>query len=286
MHTLALNSASSLSTKIETKVSTTARADNSIQRKSLAASDCPRVVGGIFDSLGVENYHVWAWDNYKRVVTGLCDGLGARRIIEIGGGRDPLFDRAEIDALGVEMTINDISPRELAVLPPVYKTACFDVAGDIDGVAYLRGTLDLAFSRMVFEHVENGRQAWANLYEMLAPGGVALAFMPTLYALPFTINWLLPHKLTSEVVKRLQPHRTDEADPVFPARYSWCSASDRVRAMLSQIGYREIVILPFYGHFYYIRFPFVRAVHERFTDLARNHDWRSLATYAYIAVRK
>jgi len=274
MPTLTLDPPSRSSAKIENKVSASKTPEN------------PRVVADIFESLGVDNYHVWAWDNYKRVVSSLCSGLGARRIMEIGGGRDPLFDRTEIDALGVEMTINDISPSELAVLPPVYKTAHFDVAGDTDAVPHLRGALDFAFSRMVFEHVEDGQKAWANLHEMLAPGGVALAFMPSLYALPFTINWLLPHKLTSAIVKRLQPHRTDEADPVFPALYSWCSAGDRVRRMLSQIGYREIVILPFYGHFYYKRFPLVRTVHARFTELARKHDWRLLATYTYIAVRK
>ena len=47
---------------------------------------------------------------------------------------------------------------------------------------------------MVFEHVEDGQRAWANLYQLLAPGGVALAFVPTLYSVPFVINWLLPDK--------------------------------------------------------------------------------------------
>ena len=150
------------------------------------------------------------------------------------------------------MTVNDIAPGELAVLPEGYRTACFDVAGDLTDVAHLRGSFDLAFSRMVFEHVADGEQAWANLHELLAPGGVALAFVPTLYALPFVLNWLLPDKIAAAIVKLVYRHRTDDGDPVFPARYSWCFAGgDRLRNMLSALGYREVIVQPFYGHGYY-----------------------------------
>ena len=240
-----------------------------------------------FDALGVENHQRWAWTNYERVVRELCVALAAKRIVEIGGGRGPLFSPAEIKQLGVEMTVNDISTDELSVLPAGYRTACFDVAGDISGIAHLRNSFDLAFSRMVFEHVEDGRRAWSNLYELLAPGGVALAFMPTLYSAPFVLNWLLPDKLAAAIVKRLFPNRTDHEYPVFPARYSWCFADERrMRSMLLPIGYREIAVLPFYGHGYYNAFPVVRDVHKWFTALARRRDWRLLASFAYIAVRK
>jgi SAM-dependent methyltransferase len=250
-------------------------------------SASPNFLAHAFSSLDIENYDEWAWANYKRVISDLCTRLAAHRLIEIGGGRDPLFTVADIDSLGVEMTVNDIAGGELAALPHGYQTACFDVAGDISPVANLRGTFDFAFSRMVFEHVADGQRAWANLYELLAPGGVALAFVPTLYALPFFLNWLLPDKLAAAIVKAIFRHRTDDADPVFPARYSWCIADEaRMNAMLSAIGYRDIVVQPFYGHGYYRYFPIIRDMHERFTGLARQHDWRKLASFAYIAARK
>ncbi len=171
--------------------------------------DTPHLLADTFRAIGVDNYHRWAWDNYQRVVEELCVRLHAKRIVEIGGGRDPLFTVERVERLGVEMTVNDISQGELEVLPKTYQTACFDVAGDISSVAKLRGRYDLAFSRMVFEHVADGRQAWSNLHELLAPGGVALAFIPTLYAVPFIINKLLPDKLAASIVKLLvrQPHR-------------------------------------------------------------------------------
>jgi SAM-dependent methyltransferase len=240
-----------------------------------------------FAELGVCNDRDWAWDNYEHVVRGLARILHAHRLLEVGGGRDPLFKADELKALGLEMTVNDISQTELDVLPDSYHKACFDVAGDISTVAHLRDSFDLAFSRMVFEHVADGQRAWSNLYQLLAPGGVALAFVPTLYAFPFVVNKLLPDDLAAKIVKLLYPNRTDDEDPVFPARYSWTYASERkMKPMLQDIGYREVVILPFYGHGYFERFPVLREIHAQFTALARKHDWRTVASYAYIAARK
>lgn len=256
------------------------------------SSDILQHLGGdtlaaAFRELGVQNDRDWAWDNYETVVRGLARILHARRLLEVGGGRDPLFKPDELKALGIEMTVNDISQTELDVLPAGYRKACFDVAGDISAVANLRGHFDLAFSRMVFEHVADGQRAWANLYEMLAPGGVALAFVPTLYSVPFVINKLLPDDVAAKIVKLIYPNRTDDADPVFPARYSWTVASEHtMQPMLRGIGYREAVVLPFYGHGYYERFPLVRDIHTRFTAMAKKHDWRTVASYAYIAARK
>ena len=245
------------------------------------------VLARAFRELGVQNDRHWAWDNYENVVRGLARILNARRLLEVGGGRDPLFKADELSALGIEMTINDISQTELDVLPSTYRKACFDVAGDISQVADLRGTFDLAFSRMVFEHVADGQRAWNNLYEMLAPGGVALAFVPTLYSFPFVVNWLLPDDVAAKIVKLLYRNRTDDEDPVFPARYSLTFASERkMKPMLSAIGYSEVQVLPFYGHGYFERFPVIRNAHNAFTEMARKGDWRTVASYAYIAARK
>jgi SAM-dependent methyltransferase len=240
-----------------------------------------------FRELGVQNDSDWAWKNYENVVRELARMLKAKRLLEVGGGRDPLFKADELSSLGVEMTINDISQTELDVLPDNYRKACFDVAGDISKVANLRGTFDLAFSRMVFEHVADGQRAWKNLYELLAPGGVALAFIPSLYSFPFVVNRLLPTDVAAKIVKTLYRNRTDEEDPVFPARYSWTYASERkMKPMLDAIGYSEVRVLPFYGHSYFERFPVVRDIHKAFTRMARQGDWQPIASYAYIAVRK
>jgi SAM-dependent methyltransferase len=238
-------------------------------------------------SLGVEHSEAWAWANYENVVRHLAEATGAKRLIEIGGGRDPLFGREQLAQLGAELTVNDISPAELAALPKGYRTACFDIAGELSAEEVARGGSDLAFSRMVFEHVADGERAWANLFRLLAPGGIGLAFVPTLYAFPFVVNWLLPDDFAARVVKLIYKNRTDDEDPVFPARYSWTVASEKkIAPMLSAIGYREAMVVPFYGHGYYQPFPVLRDLHAKFTETARARDWRFFASYAYIAARK
>ncbi len=240
-----------------------------------------------FAPLAVERSEAWAWANYERVVRHLAEVSGAKKLIEIGGGRDPLFGRTALTELGAELTVNDISPTELAALPKGYRTACFDIAGDLTPEEIARGGYDLAFSRMVFEHVADGQRAWENLFRLLAPGGIGLAFVPTLYAFPFVVNWLLPDDFAVRIVKLLYKNRTDNEDPVFPARYSWTVASEsRLAPMLSNIGYRDAMVVPFYGHGYYRPFPLVRDLHAKFTEIARVRDWRFFASYAYIAARK
>ncbi len=252
-----------------------------------AAAPRPRTLKEALAPLAIEHSEAWAWANYERVVRQLAEASGAKRLIEIGGGRDPLFGRAALAELGAELTVNDISPVELAALPQGYRTACFDIAGNLSPEEIARGGYDLAFSRMVFEHVADGKRAWENLFRLLAPGGVGLAFVPTLYAFPFVVNWLLPDDFAARIVKMIYKNRTDDEDPVFPARYSWTVASEKKLApMLAGIGYRETMVVPFYGHGYYRPFPIVRDVHAKFTATARARDWRFFASYAYIAARK
>jgi SAM-dependent methyltransferase len=246
----------------------------------------PLSLASAFAEFGVSNSDEWGWDNYERVIRHLVQRFGARQLLEIGGGRAAKFSLAELSKMNVALTVNDISASELARLPDGYLTACFNVAGELPA-EIRRNTYDLAFSQMVFEHVEDGRQAWRNLHSVLAPGGVAIAFIPTLFAFPFIVNRLIPERLAKRIAEMLDRGRIDDTVPVFPAHYSWSFSIERwLRPMLSELGYREVMVLPFYGHRYYQRFPVVRDVHAWFTALACRKDWRIFSTYTYIVVRK
>src|ERR1700704_5052793 len=59
----------------------------------------------------------WAWHHYKEVLVDLLRIRDAKRIMEIGGGRFPLFNLAEIAPFDVEYIINDVSASELARAP-------------------------------------------------------------------------------------------------------------------------------------------------------------------------
>src|SRR5687768_17515997 len=50
----------------------------------------------------------WAWNRFKTTVLTLAEQGGSRRILEIGGGRRPLFSMEEVQRHGFDYTINDV----------------------------------------------------------------------------------------------------------------------------------------------------------------------------------
>ena len=246
-----------------------------------------------FSALGYTAHEQWAWDNYKSVILAfaaearLPGGGAAVRLLEIGGGRDPLFTPAEARAAGLHCTVNDIDAGELALAPKAFDRALFDIAGDLSQAQARTGSYDLIVSQMVFEHIRDVRMAWSNIYDLLTPGGVALAFFPTLYAPPYMLNRLMPEALSSALLKLFFPRRNDKMQPKFPAFYDHCFGSQKKAApMFEAIGFREHLIVPFWSHGYFRHLPVLRELDAAVQALARRRDWRALTTYAYAVVRK
>jgi SAM-dependent methyltransferase len=230
----------------------------------------------------------WAWDNYKATLVALVRTYGLSRLCEIGGGRDPSFSAEEAAELGFSLTINDISASELAKAPAGFPTACFDIAGNLSQTGLAPEQFDLMFSRMVFEHIKDVRQAWRNIHRLLVPGGVAIAFFPTLYALPFMVNHAIPEWLSGAIVNAFYPNRGETVDdPKFPAVYDWCfSSEDKIAPMLRDCGFSDIAIQPFWGHGYFNRLPGARQLDNAFNAFAAKRDWRPMTAYTYVLVRK
>jgi SAM-dependent methyltransferase len=228
----------------------------------------------------------WCWVNYKPAVKALAQELNLARLCEIGGGRNPLFSVQEMHEMGGSLTVNDISQGELDRGPGGYDTLCLDISGDIRHTA--PGQFDFMFSKMVFEHVRDVRQAWRNVHTLLAPGGIALAFFPTLYALPFVINRLIPDAVTGPLLRAVFPERSDDGKyPKFPAYYDCCVGDGRrLKPMLQDIGFSEHHVLPFWGHGYFDRLPLVRGIDRAFNRLAAKRNWSNFTTYAFVVVRK
>ena len=243
-----------------------------------------RPLGDILAELGYHPDWLWSWDNYKPFVTRLAGEWGLARHLDIGGGRDPLFDPDEAKALGLCVTLNDISAGELARAPAAYDKICCDIASSETMRTIRPGSFDFVYSRMVMEHVRDARQLWANQYAMLAPGGVALAFVPTLYAPAFALNHMVPEAISGGIVRRLFPDRHVEGDnPKFPAFYDLCYGDGRkVAPVLREIGFDEVIVLPFYGYSYFWKIPGLKQIDAAFTRLSRARDWRALTSFAYI----
>jgi SAM-dependent methyltransferase len=229
----------------------------------------------------------WAWENYEPLTLALAKHFGLRRLLEVGGGRDPGFLDIGRKA-GLDVIVNDIDAGELALLPQGTPTAQFDVAGDLRGRPDLIEAFDLMTARMVFEHIHDVETAWKNIHRMLTPGGIGMAFFPTLYSWPFLVNKLLPPETAKKIVHRFFPNRADDGDnPVFPAHYDWCYGSEaKLRRMLDPIGYSEVAVLPFWGHRYLDRVPVARELDHLANRTCAALDIRTFTTYAIVILRK
>ena len=270
-----------------------------VARSALRSGDgAGATLAGTFMELGYTPHEDWAWANYKPVILAFAEEIRRKRaahtgaptavrLLEIGGGRDPLFTLEEAAAHGLDVTINDIDQAELDLAPAGYGHALFDVAGDLDPARVRLGAYDVIFSRMVFEHVADVAKAWGNQHLLLAPGGVALAFHPTLYAPPFLINKLIPERLSARILRLFFPDRHEGVQPKFPALYDWCYGDARkAGAMLDAIGFRDRLVAPFWTHGYFRSIPVLREIDAAFQDLARRRNWRAFTTYAYTLARK
>lgn len=203
-------------------------------------------------------------------------------ILELGGGRRPSFHLSEMPSNLKSYTVNDISESELALLPDGYDKACFDVSGDASA---FEGRYDVVFSRFLAEHVRDGRAMHRNVHTVLKPGGVAFHLIPTLYALPFVINRLLPERIGQKLLDIFSSRR--DISPKFPAYYSQCYGDiPAMRRLFKNIGYERFEIRNFYGHFYYEEIPGLRDLEKWFSELAAEREWSVVSTYAYIFAYK
>jgi hypothetical protein len=139
---------------------------------------------------------------------------------------------------------------------------------------------------MLAEHVRQPRQFHRNVHSLLRPGGLAFHFFPTLYALPFVANALLPERASAAVLRFCSPR-----DPVtqrkFPAYYRWCrgpTASQMRR--FESLGYAVEQYVGFFGHGYYERIPGLRSLHRWATAYMLRHPLPWVTSFAYLILRK
>ncbi|WP_181301254.1 methyltransferase domain-containing protein [Bosea sp. 124] len=253
-----------------------------------ALANPPGSFEAFFRELAPDWHSQWAWDHYEETILRLTRQFGLRRVCEIGGGRDPLFTAEQAKRRGIDLIVNDIDPGELALTPAGLRTARFDIAGDLSEPDIARGGYDLMVSRMVFEHVADVERAWTNIHALLSPGGVALAFFPTLWAPAFALNHVLPESVSRAVVHAMFPARRDGGgDPKFPALYDWCRGSRKQLApMLNRAGFTDLHIQRFWGHGYFDRVPGLKQLDHGFNALSAKVGWDFVTTYAYVVVRK
>lgn len=225
------------------------------------------------------------WEGFEQQVADLIRESGAVSVAELGGGANPTLGLAQMVGRPLELTVLDISPAELARTPPEVETMCVDLCADEPPV---RDRFDVVFSRMLCEHVPSGRVFHRNCLAALRPGGYAVHFFPSVTALPFALNRVLPMSFSERLLERVFPARARGGKyGKFPARYSWCvgptaAQINRFRSVGFEVVSSEVGI----GHGYYNRIPGLRSLERAKASLVLRHPSPWLAGYVVIVLRR
>ncbi len=223
------------------------------------------------------------WRNYHHVVEGLVTEYGARNICDVGGGANPVLSRQFLTDNQLDCTVLDISGAELEKAPKEYKTLIRDIEAE-DFVPTEQ--FDLVVTKMMAEHVRNGSLFHKNTFSMLKPGGIAVHYFPTLYALPFLVNRLIPERLSSLLLDLFSPRDRYQLGK-FPAYYSWCyGPTPPMLKMLTGIGYEIVQFKGFFGSVYYRRIPILRDLHSACTRYLVKHPTAYFTSFAQVVLRR
>jgi len=227
-----------------------------------------------------------AWRGVGRFIeTSLLD-IKAKRILEVGAGANPLFPESFLDAHGLTYTAFDISAAELQKAPACYHK----LLGDICTYQPKNGeAFDFIFSRMLAEHVTDGAAFHKNVFKLLAPGGRAFHFFPTLWAPPFLINRWVPEQLATSILRVMQPTRDLAGHQAkFPAYYDWCRGPTSGQlARLQQIGYQVDKYVGFFGHRgYYLKFGPLLKGHDALSRWLLRNPMPRMTSFAFLLLSK
>jgi SAM-dependent methyltransferase len=223
------------------------------------------------------------WSEYAAFVQNLVQEHSARKICDVGGGANPVLPLQFITENQLDCTILDISSAELDKAPCGYKKLVQDIEAERCGPTDL---FDLVITKMMAEHLRNGRLFHKNIFSMLKPGGVAVHYFPTLYALPFLVNKWVPERLSSFLLDIFLP-RDRYQRAKFPAYYSWCyGPTPGMLKMLTEIGYEIVQYNGFFGNIYYTRVPILRDLHRVYTRYLVKHPNPYLTSFAQVVLRK
>lgn len=144
-----------------------------------------------------------------------------QRVYDLGGGKNPYVDTVTKRRLGLTVVGLDISAAELAQAPE----GAYDRTVACDIARYRgSGDADLVVSSAVLEHVRDVDGAFEAIASMLAPGGLALLFVPSRNALFARLNVFLPEGIKRRALDVIGGERNESEG--FPSYYASCTPKD------------------------------------------------------------
>jgi SAM-dependent methyltransferase len=226
------------------------------------------------------------YETFSSLLVDLAKRQQATVVGELGGGARPLLGDDDLWGFVDERVVLDISQEELDKAADELEKRQVDLCRPLttdDGAGY-----DMVFSKMLCEHLPDPEVFHRNCLHLLKPGGVAVHFFPTLWALPFTLNWVIPESLARGVVRLVQPGRLD--DPrrgKFPAYYRWCRGpSRRSLGRFQAVGFEVEEWRTGFGHTYYQRVAPLRRMEDAKSRWLVRHPRPALSAYAVVVLRK
>lgn len=222
---------------------------------------------------------------FELMVKSLIERHSLRTVCEVGAGARPLLEDEYVRERGLDCTLFDASEEQLQKAP----SSCRKVVGDVyEYDADDLGPFDLIYSRSVAEHVKRGDLFHKAIHDLLVDDGFACHYFPTLYALPFVVNLLIPQQVSS-IAKSLLIHgRRRSRYRKFPAYYSWCRGpSERQIRRLTEPGYDVLEYTGFFGHeHYYNHLPLLRKIHRGLMQVLVRHPSPHLTSFGMVVLRK
>ena len=202
------------------------------------------------------------------------------RLLDVGGGKNPLILTRIKQSLRLNVTGLDISTDELAAAP--YRAYDQTISADVSA-GPIPGQYDLIYSKTVLEHVRDVRSAILNMTAALAPGGVMIHYQPGRYSSVAVANRLLGNRLARKILFAIFPEKRHGSG--FPAYYDLCTPS-RIERTCFDAGLEVVQTRCFFCHSY---FNFITPLHAAavlwqaaFQEIAP----RSMCVSFYVIARK
>jgi SAM-dependent methyltransferase len=215
----------------------------------------------------------------------LIERYNFKHILEIGSGANPTLKVGDVRSRGISYVTSDVDAAEMEKADPAFERLVVDLAA-VGVSPPLAGQFDCVFSRMVGEHVADGRLFHKNIWALLRTGGVSVHCMSTLWSLPFAANRLLPESLSDALLNLFLP-RDRHRHGKFPARYSWCRGPTRKMIVrFESLGFEVIDYTGFFGHGYYTRIPWLHRMEALKTELLLKLPMPIFCSYSTVVLRK
>lgn len=226
------------------------------------------------------------WDGASALFTALIEEYRAQRVLEIGSGANPTLAPEYVRAKGLAYVTSDISTEELAKADIAFERLVLDMsASNLD--PGLDGTFDCIASRMVNEHIKDGRQYHRNIHKLLRPGGISVHCFSTLWGFPFAANRLLPESVANLALNIFSPREDPHQHGKFRAYYSWSRGPSKgMLQRFASLGFEIIRYTGYFGHGYYRRVAVLDRLESWKSSWLLRHPVPQLCCYATVVLRK